>query len=240
MERCGKNSTALQPEEKNAHKITYIIRCCSFIQRLLIKRGFNTCTSTQFSSGTHFGVRVLIKTNTLSLKCIPKEKRKKSWDGTWFYDVRDNKLLPIFKIHQKIVQLLPRVLSTKFRDCSFRLSQEIVHRVNTRKRMSWYSTYILNCATNLVELTNPPTDFCQRCCKNCRLVVEFFLGHSKHDYLAQAHQNGLRKNKQHILNTTSQELLLRNRLVTLIVKRILAMGLAIQENRKKLNQSIIA
>ena len=51
----------------------------------------------------------------------------------------------------------------------------------------------------LVEPTYPLTDFCKRCCKNCRLVVEFFLGYSKHDYLAQAYQNGLREIKLQIL-----------------------------------------
>lgn len=104
--------------------------------------------------------------------------------------------------------------------------------------MSRFLTFLIALQMYLVKLTNSLTDFCYRCCKNCRLVIEFFLGHSKHEYLAQAHQNSLRKNKQQILNTTSQEPQLRNGLVTLIDKRILIMRLAIPENRKKPNQSI--
>jgi len=36
------------------------------------------------------------------------------------------------------------------------------------------------------------TDFRQRRCKNCRMVVEFFLCYSDHDHLANALQNGLK------------------------------------------------
>ena len=79
--------------------------------------------------------------------------------------------------------------------CSI-VTENRAQSINTRRRMSRFLTFLIALQMYLVKLTNSLTDFCYRCCKNCRLVIAFFLGHSKHEYLAQAYQNSLRKNKQ--------------------------------------------